>query len=102
MCGAILAKLCPAGAGQVVSFDTRDTDRRRLMTALDAINRRISRDTVFDAGTGIHCDWKAFATSAMSNLPELRHMRSGVGRPSAPSPVWPNGYDSRATAWNRV
>ena len=36
------------------------------MTALDAINRRMGRDTVFDAGAGIHRDWKAFATPAMS------------------------------------
>jgi hypothetical protein len=28
------------------------------MTALDAINRRMGRDAVFDAGAGIHRDWK--------------------------------------------
>ena len=47
------------------------------MTALDAINRRMGRDTVFDAGAGIHRDRKAFATPAISILPELRHVRSG-------------------------
>jgi hypothetical protein len=47
------------------------------MTALEAINRRMGRDTVFDAGAGIHRDWQAFATPAMSILPELRCMRSG-------------------------
>ena len=47
------------------------------MTALDAINRRMGRDTVFDTGAGIHRDWQAFATPAMLILPELRHMRSG-------------------------
>src|SRR5262245_56345865 len=42
-CGVRLTGLCPAGAGQVDSFDTRDTDpHRRLMTALDAINRRVT------------------------------------------------------------
>ena len=49
-------------AGQADLFDTRDTDRsRRLMTALDAINRRMGRDTVFYAGSGIRRDWKAYA-----------------------------------------
>jgi hypothetical protein len=47
------------------------------MTTLDAINRRMGRDTVFDAGAGIHRDWKAFVTPAMSILPELRQVRSG-------------------------
>ena len=32
------------------------------MTALDAINRRMGRDTVFYAGSGIRRDWAAFAT----------------------------------------
>ena len=31
------------------------------MTALDAINRRMGRDTVFYAGSGIRRDWTAFA-----------------------------------------
>jgi hypothetical protein len=37
----------------------------------------MGRDTVLDAGAGIHRDWKAFATPAMSILPDLRQMRSG-------------------------
>jgi hypothetical protein len=73
----VLAELFPPSPGQADSFDTRDTDRSRLMTALDAINRRMGRDTVFDAGAGIHHDWKAFASPAMSILPELRQVRSG-------------------------
>jgi hypothetical protein len=36
------------------------------MTALDAINRRMSRDTVLDGDAGIHRDWKAIATPAIS------------------------------------
>jgi hypothetical protein len=31
------------------------------MTALDAINRRMGRDTVFYAGSGLRRDCKAFA-----------------------------------------
>jgi hypothetical protein len=68
--------LCPAGAGQADSFDTRDTDRRRLMTAQDAINRRMGRDGVFSAGAGIHRERKAFAAPVVLILPELRHSRS--------------------------
>ena len=61
-CGVMLAELCPAGTGQRDLFDTRDDDRsQRLMTALDTINRRMGRDTVFYAGSGIRRDWKAFA-----------------------------------------
>jgi DNA polymerase V len=61
-CGVMLTELGPAGAGQPDLFDTRDQDRsRRLMTALDAINRRMGRYTIFYAGSGIRRDWKAFA-----------------------------------------
>jgi hypothetical protein len=34
----------------------------------------MGRGTVLDAGAGIHRDWKAFATPAMSILSDLRHM----------------------------
>jgi hypothetical protein len=47
------------------------------MTALDAINRRVGRDSDFYAGAGIHRDRKAFAASVMLILAELRHIRSG-------------------------
>ena len=50
-------------------FDTRDEARsRRLMTALDAINRRMGRDTVFYAGSGIRRDWAAFANMKIPAL----------------------------------
>ncbi|MGO9464127.1 MAG: DUF4113 domain-containing protein [Isosphaeraceae bacterium] len=32
------------------------------MTAVDPINRRLLRDTVVDAGSGIRRDWKGVAT----------------------------------------
>jgi hypothetical protein len=47
------------------------------MTALDAINCRVGRDSDFYAGAGIHRDRKAFAASVMLILAELRHFRSG-------------------------
>ncbi len=61
-CGVMLTELIPQGTGQPDLFDTRDEDRSRsLMAALDAINRRMGRDTVFYAGSGIRRDWAAFA-----------------------------------------
>jgi DNA polymerase V len=61
-CGVMLTELGPAGAGQRDLFDTRDEARSgSLMTTLDTINRRMGRDTVFYAGSGIRRDWKAYA-----------------------------------------
>ncbi len=42
--------------------DERSQSSQRLMTALDAINRRLGRDTAFYAGSGIRRDWKGVAT----------------------------------------
>jgi hypothetical protein len=56
----------------------RGTDRRRRpMIALDAINRRVGRDSDFYACVGIHRDRKAFAAPVLLILPELRPIRSG-------------------------
>ncbi|KAJ3057426.1 hypothetical protein HK102_011059, partial [Quaeritorhiza haematococci] len=61
-CGVMLTELVTEGQEQPDLFDTRDQDRRRrLMAALDTINRRMGRDTVFYAAAGIRRDWKAFA-----------------------------------------
>jgi DNA polymerase V len=62
-CGVMLTELTPEGAGQTDLFDTRDTARRRdLMAALDAINRRMGRDTVVFAASGLRRGWKASAS----------------------------------------
>jgi DNA polymerase V len=62
-CGVLLTELSPATAAQPDLFDARDTARRqRLMATLDALNRRLGRDTVFYAGSGLRRDWKAYAT----------------------------------------
>jgi DNA polymerase V len=61
-CGVMLTELIAAGTEQRDLFDGRDEERsQRLMTALDAINRRMGQDTVFYAGSGIKRDWAAFA-----------------------------------------
>jgi DNA polymerase V len=53
----MLTELTPEGDGQADLFDARDTPRRRrLMAALDALNRRLGRDTVFYAGSGLRRD----------------------------------------------
>jgi DNA polymerase V len=62
-CDVMLTELTPEGDGQADLLDTRDTARRCwLMTALDALNRRLGRDTVFSAGAGIRRYWAAIAT----------------------------------------
>ena len=81
-CGVMLTELIAAGTEQRDMFDTRDEERSlKLMTALDAINRRMGRNTVFYAGSGIKRDWAAFAnmkTQAFStdwkHLMEIRHI----------------------------
>ena len=61
-CGVMLTEFVPEGTGQADLFDGRDTARRRdLMAALDTLNRRMGRDTVFYAGSGLHRDWKPSA-----------------------------------------
>jgi DNA polymerase V len=61
-CGVLLTDRSPEGTGQADRFDGRHTARRRdLMAAPDAINRRMGRDTVFYAGSGLRRNWKAFA-----------------------------------------
>ena len=103
-CGVMLAELCSVSAGQADVFDTRDTDRRRrLMTALDAMNRRVGRrDSVFCAGAGIHRDRKAFAAPVMLILPQLRHIRSGSLANTRAQPGVAERIDSWATVWNRA
>lgn len=61
-CGVLLTELTSDSIRQGDLFDRPDTDRsRRLMDTLDAINRRMGRDTVFYAGSGIKREWKAYA-----------------------------------------
>ena len=102
--GVMHAELCSVGAGQADVFDTRDADRpRRLMTAPDAINRRVGRrDSVFYAGAGIHRDRKAFAAPVMLIPPELRHIRSGSLANTRAQPRSAEPIESWATVWNRA
>ena len=57
-CGVMLTELTPDSVHQGDFLETRDTVRsQQLMTALDAINRRMGRDTVFYPASGIRRDW---------------------------------------------
>ena len=68
-CGIMLDELVPEGSVQRDLFDRRDGARtRRLMAALDSVNRRMGRNTVVYAGSGIVRDWKAFANKKTLNF----------------------------------
>jgi hypothetical protein len=57
-------------------FDARGTGRRRrLVSAPEAVNRGVGRDSDFYAGAGIHRVRKTFAAPIMLILPELRRIR---------------------------
>jgi DNA polymerase V len=57
-CGVMLTELSSDAVRQGDLFDGRDTGKsRRLMETLDTINRRLGRDTVFFAGSGIDREW---------------------------------------------
>jgi DNA polymerase V len=62
-CGVMLTELGPADIRQLDMFDTRDKARsERLMTALDAINRRMGRDTLIYAGSVFQREWQLAAS----------------------------------------
>ena len=59
----MLTDLVPTGAEQADLFDHRDSDRRaKLMQAMDGLNRRMGKDTVIYAGSGVHREWLATAS----------------------------------------
>lgn len=57
-CGVMLTDLTPEGERQEDFLDDRDRARsKQLMTALDTINRRMGRGTLFDAASGVCREW---------------------------------------------
>ena len=61
-CGIMLTELVETGSTQADLFDARDSGRsNRLMQAVDSINRRMGRDCVTYAGSGIKREWLATA-----------------------------------------
>jgi DNA polymerase V len=62
-CGVMLTELTPNTEHQGDFLDTRDITRsKKLMETLDAINRRMGRDSVFYAAAGTKRDWAMAAT----------------------------------------
>jgi DNA polymerase V len=62
-CGVMLTELTPDTVHQGDFLDTRNTARsKQLMATLDAINRRMGRDSVFYAASGVERDWAMAAT----------------------------------------
>jgi DNA polymerase V len=62
-CGVMLTELTPDTEHQGDFLDTRNTARsKQLMATLDAINRRMGRDSVFYAASGVKRDWAMAAT----------------------------------------
>jgi DNA polymerase V len=61
-CGVMLTELTPNEIRQGDFLDRRDRARsRRLMAAVDAINRRMGRDSMFYAACGIRREWRMAA-----------------------------------------
>jgi DNA polymerase V len=57
-CGVMVAELTPDTEHQGNFLDARDRARNgQLMCTLDAINRRMGRDTIFYAASGVHRNW---------------------------------------------
>lgn len=79
-CGVMLTELTGEGSTQADLFDHRDqAGRSRLMAVIDDLNRRMGRETVRFAGSGITRDWKASAalksrsfTTDLSQVPTVR------------------------------
>jgi DNA polymerase V len=68
-CGVMLTELTPDSEHQGDFLDTRDRARsKQLMTALDAINRRMGKGTVFYAASGIRREWAMSATMKDSHF----------------------------------
>jgi DNA polymerase V len=62
-CGVMLTELTPDTVHRGDFLDTRNTVRsKQLMAAVDGINRRMGRDTVFCAASGVKRDWAMAAT----------------------------------------
>ena len=62
-CGVMLTELTPDDVHQSNFLDTRDIARRkRLMETVDTINRRLGRDSVFYAASGVKREWAMAAT----------------------------------------
>lgn len=58
----MLTELTSETARQGDLFDRGDPRRQQLMEALDRLNHRLGRNTVFYAAAGVRGDWAVVAT----------------------------------------
>ncbi len=66
----MLTELTPDTEHQGDFLDNRDRARsKRFMATLDAINRRMGRDSLFYAASGIKRDWAMAATMKTRHFP---------------------------------
>jgi DNA polymerase V len=71
----MLTELTPDTGHQGDFLDTRNRARsKRLMITLDAINRRMGRDTVFYAASGVKREW------AMARTMKSPHITTDWGQ----------------------
>jgi DNA polymerase V len=77
--GVLLADLCPAEAAPLDLFAAASPRRAALMGAMDQVNARYGRDTLFPAAMGVERRWEARAarrspryTTRLSELPRVR------------------------------
>jgi DNA polymerase V len=73
-CGVMLTELTTNAEGQGDLFDARDPRRQQLMLALDRLNRRLGRNTVFYGAAGVRREWAAAA------IMKSRHFTTDLGQ----------------------
>jgi len=77
--GVLLDDLCPANAAAPALFEAASPRRKALMAAMDQVNARYGRNTLFPAAAGIERGWKAQTahhspryTTRLDELPRVR------------------------------
>jgi DNA polymerase V len=76
--GVLLADLCPASAAPLDVFAAASPRRAALMAAMDRVNARYGRDTLFPAAAGVERRWDTQAahrspryTTRLDELPVI-------------------------------
>lgn len=70
----MLSELVTEGRGQGDLFVSGDPRREQLMRAIDRLNGKLGRDTVYFAASGVRRDWAA--TAGMKS----RHFTTDLGQ----------------------
>ncbi len=66
--GVLLDDLCPPEAAPPALFDAPAPRSDQLMRAMDKLNTRFGRNTVFPAAMGIKCGWKLRADEVINRF----------------------------------